>query len=103
MFKKQNDNNFLQDGLVFGKRVNNADNFNWKNISTENINLKKPVIICLGGANTSNAREANFIASITQKLLGVDSNYVDIYSAYHHTSNGAQFKTLIKKLVKVLK
>lgn len=101
LFKKQNDNNFLQDGLVFGKRVNDADNFNWKNISTENINLKKPVIICLGGVNTSSAREANFMASTAQKLLGIDANYVDIYSAYYNTGKGAKFKTLSKKFLNV--
>ncbi len=83
--------------IEFGKRVDDKDNFNWKKVDTSEISLKKPVVLCFGGANTRDDREANYLGSLTQKLLGVNANYVDIYSAcYKYGFNAFVDEGLLK-------
>ncbi len=73
-----------------GKRTIKDGISQWENINVDEYRITKPTVFCLGGNNTVNDKEANFMAKFVQRLIG-ESEDVDYLSLRY--SNMPGFKT----------
>lgn len=73
-----------------GKRKTIEGKSQWESIDVDTFRITKPTVFCLGGNNTVNDKEANFMAKFVQRLIG-ESEDVDYLSLRY--SNMPGFKT----------
>ena len=76
----------------FGYRVKESKEYpnGWKEIELSQIDITKPMVICLGGEAVTNTTYANGMAKYAERFLGVtpDNRFVNVYSIKYSTYDG---------------
>ena len=78
--------------MFFGHRIPKVrqSDIGWERVELNDIDTKRPVLLCFGGNNTIKDRYANFMAKTAERLLNLtpEDKYIDIYSiSYKHNED----------------
>ena len=70
-----------------GQRVAKSNEYpkKWRDVKPDEIDITKPMVLCLGGNGTVTNKLANGYAKAVQSILGVDTqdDFVDIFSLHY--------------------
>ncbi len=79
----------------FGQRItyDKKNPIHWREMDINHINLTKPTILCFGGIGTTNDKDANFVAKMIQRLLGInaEANLVSIVHSHYMGETAARY------------